>query len=361
MTTETAATAEVLFDVAGGVGRIVLNRPKAMNALTLGMIRAMDAKLRAWAADPAVRAVVVEGAGDRAFCAGGDIRALFDARNTPGSTYHRDFYGEEYILNRLIYRFPKPYIALVDGVVMGGGVGVSVHGSHRIATERYLFAMPETGIGLFPDVGGSHFLPRCPGEIGMYLALTGARLKAADAIGAGIATDYVAVERLDELDAAWNAADWSGGDARAVADGIVARFAEDPGPAPLAEHRAAIDRCFAGDSVEEIVELLAAEGTEWAKKTGTILATKSPISLKIAYRQLRAGAGCEFEAGLVTEYRMARRCMTGHDFFEGVRAVVIDKDQTPHWRPDRLADVSAADIEAYFTAPVDGDLEFPPD
>jgi enoyl-CoA hydratase len=324
----------------------MLNRPQVLNALTLDMIRALDARLRAWAGDPSVRTVVVEGAGARGFCAGGDVRAMYDVRGTE-SDLPAVLYREEYSLNYRIHRLAKPYVALMDGITMGGGVGVSVHGSHRVATERTLFAMPETGIGLFPDVGGSYFLPRLPGQIGLYLALTGARLGAADCRYAGIATHCLPSARLDDLKAALATADPSG-DAHAAVDAVLAGLDEDPGEAPLARHRAAIDRCFAGRSVDEVIAALAAEGTDWAAAQRDILATKSPTSLKITFRQIRAGRRLDFAAAMTMEYRMVQRCMAGHDFYEGVRAVVIDKDQRPRWRPARLEAVSAADVDAYF-------------
>ena len=335
----------ILFERRGRLAIVTLNRPAALNALTLDMIRQLDRKLADWAVDPSVGAVVIRGAGERAFCAGGDVRALYDG----DAAYRAEFYRDEYRLNRRVFCFPKPYLALIDGVVMGGGVGVSVHGSHRVASERTLFAMPETGIGLFPDVGGGYFLPRRPGRIGMYLALTGARLGAADCLYAGIATHCVPGDRLDAL-------------VDALADGDVdatlAHFATDPGPPPLAEHRAAIDRCFAGASVEAIVATLKAESGDWARAMRETLAAKSPTSLKLAFRQLSAGATLDFEAVLVMEYRLSQFCMAGHDFFEGVRAVVIDKDNAPRWRPATLAEVSEAEIDRAFRPLGDRDLDF---
>jgi enoyl-CoA hydratase len=267
-----------------------------------------------------------------------------------GDTTFLDFYREEYRLDTLIKRYPKPYVALIDGVVMGGGVGVSVHGSHRIAGDRLTFAMPETGIGLFPDVGGTYFLPRLPGEIGMYLGLTGARLKAADALYCGIVTHYVPSRRLADLKAALIA----GGDI----DETAAAFAADPGPPLLAERRADIDRHFDKDSVEDILASLDGAGEEWAAKTAAILRGKSPTSLKITFRQLRAGAGLDFEQCMKLEFRIVSRIFRGVDFFEGTRAVVIDKDHKPKWRPARLDQVSDTDIDAYF-APLDTELDLP--
>ena len=344
---------EILFEAAGGVGLVTLNRPQALNALTLDMVRALDAQLRVWAVDPGIRCVVIQGAGDRAFCAGGDIRALYDSGKSKSDTLTADFYREEYRLNRLIKRYPKPYVALIDGVVMGGGVGVSVHGSHRIATERTLFAMPETGIGLFPDVGGSYFLPRCPGRIGFYLGLTGARIKAADCLYAGIATHYVPFAALDSLTVALRE---NPGDA--VTD-IVARFATSPGAAPIEQDRAAIDRCFAASSIEAILAALEADGSEWAKSARAAISEKAPTCEKVALRQLERGRTMRFEDCMVMEFRLSQRAMVAHDFYEGVRAAVIDKDRAPKWRPASLAEVSDADVEAWFAPLPGGDLDFP--
>src|SRR5271170_434718 len=242
---------------AGAVLHIELNRPRALNALTMGMIRRIDPALAAAAADPAIACVVITGAGDRAFCAGGDVRAIAESLPDKSSSLAQDFFREEYVLNRRIHRFPKPYIALIDGVSMGGGFGVSVHGSHRIATERLTFAMPETTIGLFPDVGGTWFLTRCPGEIGTYLALTGRRVKRADARYCGYATHAVPSASLASLrDQLFAAAPRDG----AAVAALVAPFAAPPEPPPLAEHRATIDRCFAGDTVEAILLALARDG-----------------------------------------------------------------------------------------------------
>lgn len=346
---------DILFEDTGALGRITLNRPGVLNALTLEMARRLDARLVEWGADGRIGAVVIEGAGGRAFCAGGDIRALYEAMGRPGDPLPVEFYRDEYVLNHRVFSFPKPYIALIDGVVMGGGVGVSVHGSHRVATENLLFAMPETGIGLFPDVGGTYFLSRMPGGLGMYLALVGARLGAADALYCGVATHHVPRERLADLAAALAATPF-GGDARGAASAAIARFAADPGPPPLADHRAEIDRCFAAGSVEEIIAALAADGGEWAKATLAVIETKSPTSLKVTHRQLREGARLDFAAAMRLEYRLSQRFCAGHDFAEGVRAAVIDKDAAPKWRPDRLEEVTPAAVDAYFAPLAGGDL-----
>lgn len=344
-----AAEPEVLFERRGRLGCVTLNRPRALNSLTLAMAAAMDEQLRAWAGDDAVAAVAVTGAGEKAFCAGGDIRALYDAGKTPGDSLTRDFYRVEYRLDRLIKRYPKPYVAVIDGVAMGGGVGISVHGSHRIATERALFAMPETGIGLFPDVGGSYFLPRLPGRLGFYLALTGARLRAADCLYAGIATHHVPAERLTELE---NVLAEAGDEV----DRVLGEFHGATGPAPLAERQAEIDRLFAGDSVEAITAALEAEGTDWASSVRNTMAAKAPLSQKATFRQLATGAGLEFEDCMVMEYRMSQAAMAAPDFYEGVRAAVLDKDQKPAWTPARLQDVTDAMVDAWFAPPPGGDL-----
>jgi len=343
---------EVLLEQRGRIGLITLNKPKALNALSLAMIHAIEPQLKSWATDDGVDAVVIQGAGEKAFCAGGDIRDLYEGRGTDfGPTY----YAAEYKLNVLIHTYPKPYIALMDGVTMGGGVGMSVHGSHRVVSDRILFAMPETGIGLFPDIGASWFLPCCPGEVGMYLGLTGHRLRAADTLYAGIGDVHVPANRLDGLLDTLAAAKALDGDGVAA---ILRDVAVDPGDAPLAAHREAIDRCFAGDSVEDILARLAAEDSEWARAQIETLAGKSPTALKVTFRQLREGARIESIADIMTmEYRLADRSFRGHDLFEGIRAVVIDKDGAPKWNPTTLDAVSEADVDEYFQ-PVAGEPNF---
>jgi len=329
---------DILFERAGRLGKVILNRPQALNALTHAMCVDLHAQLRAWAADDGVKAVLIRGAGDRAFCAGGDIRRLYD-EGKAGGRYPYDFYRDEYRLNACIKAYPKPYIALVDGIVMGGGVGVSVHGSHRVVSEKITFAMPETGIGLFPDVGGSHFLSRCPGMTGRYMALAGARIKAADALYVGVGDAYVPSGKLDELEAAL---------AAEAPDSAISRFAADPGPPPLAAHRAAIDRCFAGDSVEAILKACEADASIFAQQAAVAMLGKSPTSMKITLRALIEGARLDFRDCMRMEYRMACGCIAGYDFYEGTRAVVIDKDQTPHWRPATLEAVSQVQVDGYF-------------
>jgi len=356
-------TDEILLERHGPLAVVTLNRPKALNALTLPMIRAFDPALKAWAHDPDVKAVVVRGAGDRAFCAGGDVRAAWEAGKAAkegrgDGALTADFFREEYVLNRRIHRFPKPYIALLDGITMGGGVGLSVHGSQRIVTQKTLFAMPETGIGLFPDVGGSHFLSRMPGQLGAFLALTGARLHAADTLYTGVGTHHVPSEALDtlvaELERELAAADAPG----AAVQTVVSRHAVPAGEAPLAAHRAAIDRCFAFDRVEDIVAALEREGGEWAEAQLKALVHLSPTSLKISLAEVRRGAKLDFDACMAMEYRMSQACMAGHDFYEGIRAVLVDKDRNPKWKPATLAEVGDDLVEAHFKTLGDRELVF---
>lgn len=343
---------EITLEVTGALARIELRRPKALNALTLDQIHAIHPQLAAWADDPRVKAVAITGEGHKAFCAGGDIRALYEAGQRRDAAYFASFYWDEYRLNRRIKTYPKPYVALEDGIVMGGGVGVSVHGSHRVATENTLFAMPETGIGMFPDVGGTWFLPRLPGEIGTYLALTGARLKAADCLYAGVCSHFVPAARMAELvEALCGIAD-----AKEV-DTVLAVFSADPGPAPLAEHRATIDRCFAHDRIEDILAALKADGGAFAAETAKTILGKSPLATKVTLRQMRVGKTLDFDGCMRTEYRLSQRFMAGPDFFEGVRAVIIDKDQAPKWQPASLSEVTDAMVEAFF-APGERELEF---
>lgn len=350
-------TDEVLFDTRGPVGLITLNRPKALNALTLPMIRAMEARLRTWATDDAVRAVVVLGAGDKAFCAGGDVIAI--AKEWDGvAELRRDFFREEYVLNHLIHTFPKPYIPLVDGISMGGGVGVSVHGSHRVATEKIMFAMPETAIGLFPDVGGGYFLPRLKGETGTYLALTNARLKVADVVAAGVYDVYVPSARIGALVDRLCGDGWP--DDRAGShghvDAILADFAAHPGEPALAAHQAEIDRCFAYDTVAEILSALRAEGTDFCREAADAIEAKSPLMSAVSLRQLRRGAAMTFDDCMIMEYRLSQACMAGREFFEGVRAMLIDKDRAPKWEPQNLSDVTDEMIEAHFAPLGENDL-----
>jgi enoyl-CoA hydratase len=353
---------DILFGREGAVATVTLNRPRALNAFTLDMYRAFEPKLREWAADPGVQAVLVRGAEGRAFCAGGDIRAIYDAgKGISGDrSLTSTFFREEYQLIRLIHRYPKPYIAIIDGITMGGGAGVSVNGAFRIATEQTMFAMPETGIGLFPDVGATRFLNLCPGQVGRYLGLTGARLGPGDAMACGFATHFVRRDRLPSLIVALARVTWQPGRQRTQVDEVLAAFRTTLGEAPLETLRGAIDRCFAGDTVEGILGTLGNERTvggregEWAIETLSGLVTKSPTSLKVTLRQLIDGQGYDIEHALALEYRLTQHMMGGHDFYEGVRATLVDRDQKPQWQPATLAEVTEEMVDAYF-APLGGD------
>jgi enoyl-CoA hydratase/carnithine racemase len=353
---------DILFGCQGGVGTVLLNRPQALNAFTLAMYRQFDSKLRAWAKDPDIHAVLIEGAGDRAFCAGGDVRAVYEAgKGISGDpSFTSVFFAEEYRIISFIHHFPKPYVAIIDGITMGGGAGVSVNGAYRVATERTMFAMPETGIGLFPDVGATRFLNLCPGHIGRYLGLAGARLGAADALYCGFATHFVPRELVPDLRAALTGIAWDAANRRSQVEAVLARFNADPGPPPLDVRRAVIDRCFAGDSVEAILDALQSEtgDPQWAAETRALLLTKSPTSLRITLRQLILGRGLDLEDALRLEYRMTQHVMAAQDFYEGVRAALVDKDQKPRWRPGSLAEIDESAAEAYFAPLGDGELAF---
>jgi enoyl-CoA hydratase len=341
---------EVITRIENGVGRITLNRPKAIHALNRAMCEAMIEALLAWRADGAVQSVLIDHAGERGFCAGGDIRMIAES-GAGDASEARAFFKAEYQLNHLMFVYPKPITAVVDGIVMGGGVGISEPADVCIATERTTYAMPETGIGLFPDVGGGWFLPRLPGQTGVWLALTGARLKAAATIELGIHTHYVPSNEIEALKADLLA----GKNPIEVANKYSYRI-----PPALDAHREAIDRLFAFHTVEEIVAALQADGSDWAQKQLDILKTKSPQSLKVSLRQIRTGATLtDFADNMAMEYALGGRVVQTHDFQEGVRAVIIDKDNAPQWSPAELSSVSDAQIEALF-APLPADEAWKP-
>jgi len=438
---------EILLDRRGTAAIVTLNRPAALNAVTRGMLRTLHEALERWRHDGAVSRIIVTAAGGRAFSAGGDLRQIYEAGRAGRQEEPIAFWREEYALNAAIKRYPKPYVALIDGIVMGGGVGVSVHGSHRVAGDRFQFAMPEVGIGFFPDVGATWFLPRLPGEIGTYCALTGERLTSADALAAGIATHRIASASFADAAEALCGTD--------LVDAILAAFAEPVGQArtytsprlpsgrlrpsstgygevspsfssrasrreekgrvrgpshesepmeshpypdplhspsktgvnalmasgrdkegallsgsksleqgPLAVRRRAIDRIFAPGRVEDIVALLDAEATtasadaQWAGEVAAMIRTKAPLSLKIALAQMRCGRHWSFAECMQAEFRIVSRVAYGHDFYEGIRAVIIDKDNRPRWQPATPAEVTAESVERHF-APLEAELALP--
>ncbi|MFJ4593086.1 MULTISPECIES: enoyl-CoA hydratase/isomerase family protein [unclassified Kitasatospora] len=341
-----AEVAEVQVSLDGGVGRIVLNRPRALNSLTHGMITTVHATLAEWAADDRVRTVVLTGAGERGLCAGADLRALHDDVKAGGAGT-RAFFRDEYRLNALIAHYPKPYVAVMDGITMGGGIGLSAHGAVRIVTERSTVAMPETRIGLVPDVGGSRLLALAPGELGTHLGLTSASMGPGDALLCGFADHFVPSARIAALlDALAESPDPAA---------VVAAHAEPAPGAPLAEQRGWIDACYAADSVAEIVERLLNSGVAEAKEAAELVLGNSPTAVTVTLAALRRARTLpSLEAVLDQEYRVSCAALGGHDLVEGIRAQVIDKDRTPRWSPATLAEVGEADV-ARFLAPRVGD------
>ncbi|MEZ5998215.1 MAG: enoyl-CoA hydratase/isomerase family protein [Hyphomonas sp.] len=351
-------TDDVSIRVESGIGRITLTRPAALHALNTPMCAAILEALTAWAGDDDVHLALIDHeAGTRGFCAGGDIRMLADS-GAGDASEAREFFATEYRMNVALDEFPKPVLAIMDGVTMGGGVGLSVHGSHRVATERTLFAMPETGIGLFPDVGGGWFLPRLSGEIGTWLAMTGDRLKGVDVASARVATHFLPSELVPNLFKQVQSADFSIGAAEMLNE-ILRSLTHSIPAGSFEAHRKTINACFAFDTAEEIVAALEADGGEWAMKQVETLRTKSPETIKVALRQLREGRRCRtFRENMQMEYRIGWRKVQSHDFQEGVRAVIVDKDNAPRWSPARLEDVTDEMVTKYFQPLGDNELTF---
>jgi enoyl-CoA hydratase len=345
----------------GALRRITLNRPQALNAITLDMAVVMTALLREWQSDPKVGAVLLDGAGDRGFCAGGDVRALYEAAKSKPSklasaadTLPVRFWAIEYKLNVLIARYAKPVIAVMDGLVMGGGVGLSAHAAHRMVTERTAVAMPEVGIGFFPDVGASFLLARAPGCVGTYLALTGARLGAADALYCKLADIHVPADRLIKLPAVL-ASCRSHDEVRAGLE----RLSTAPAPARLPKEREWIDGCHGGDGLEEIIARLRTCRAESAQAALEIMRNASPTSLKVTLRNIRSAATFDrVEQSFAQDYRIALACIAGHDFIEGIRAAIIDKDRKPRWRPDKIEAVTREIVDRHFRSVGELELTF---
>lgn len=344
----TGESDEVLTRVDGGVGLVTLNRPKAINSLNQTMVDLLSTVLIRWERDDEVRAVVVSGAGERGLCAGGDVVAVYHSARKDGVEARR-FWRAEYLMNGQIGRFSKPYVALMDGIVMGGGVGVSAHGDVRVVTDTSKVAMPEVGIGFIPDVGGVYLLSRAPGALGLHAALTGASFSGADAIAMGFADHYVPHADLD----AFRAAITSDGVASALA-----HYTVDPPPSELAAQRDWIDECYTGDTVAEIVAELRDHGSQPANDAAELIATRSPIALSVTLEAVRRAATMEtLEDVLLQDYRVSSASLRSHDLVEGIRAQLIDKDRKPKWSPSALAEITKADVAAYFE-PVDDDLSF---
>ena len=350
------AEADIICERRGAAGFVLLNRPQALNALNHAMVEGLDAALTRWEQDGAIERVVIAGAGERAFCAGGDIRLMHDLGRAGRHDEQLAFWREEYRLNRRIARYSKPFVALIDGFVMGGGVGVSIHGSHRIAGDRLAFAMPEVSIGFFPDVGATYFLPRLPDAMGIYLAVTGARIGAGDCAALGLATSYTPSERFGELARALEAP----GDT----DAIIAGFAARPAAGALAAHGELIRAAFGSCEIARLLAVLVAAqagGSAFAGETLALLRAKSPTSVAIGLRQMALGASLEIEEALRVEFRIVSRLCRMHDFYEGVRAVIIDKDNRPAWMPARLEEVDQGALDACFATLGPDELSFSPE
>ena len=343
-----ADTDEILARIDGGVGFLTLNRPKALNSLTHTMVTALDTTLTAWSDDDTVRAVVVHGAGERGLCAGGDVVAIYHSAKAGGADA-RQFWFDEYRLNARIGRYPKPYVAYMDGIVMGGGVGVSAHGNVRVVTDTSKIAMPEVGIGFIPDVGGTFLLSRAPGSLGLHAALTGGPFSGADAIALGFADHYVAHDDLAAFTTTL------------VTDGVDAALrdhAQEPPPSTLLAQREWIDDCYAGDTVTDIVAALRSHGEGPANDAADLIATRSPVALAVTLAAVRRAAALDtLEDVLVQEYRVSCASLRSHDLVEGIRAQLVDKDRNPTWSPASLDAVADGDVDAYF-APADPDLTF---
>ncbi len=331
----------------GNLGQILLNRPKALNALTNDMCFKIREQLIAWEKSNAIKAVIIRGAGDRAFCAGGDIRAIYQLDKND-LTPAEKFFKTEYRMNATIFHCKKAYISLLDGITMGGGAGISVHGSHRVATERLMFAMPETGIGFFPDIGAGYFLSRCKNKMGYYLGLTGDRIGASDARSLGLVNHVVSSQNLNELVDTLAKEAFTARDRQHVSS-VINSFAVKTDPPRLSNYAQSIDDCFSAGSVEEIVVRLEEQNNEWSLSTIKTLLSKSPTSLKVTFKQLHQAEAMDFDDIMRMEYNIALQFLRSPDFFEGVRAAVIDKDQNPHWKPNKLDEVTPEMVNAYFS------------
>jgi enoyl-CoA hydratase/carnithine racemase len=348
---------DILCEIRNHIAHITLNRPAALNALSLSMIVELRAALHRFAADPAVHAVMIRGAGEKAFCAGGDIRALYESHKN-SDRLHVDFFASEYPVDYLLHFYPKPYVALVNGITLGGGMGISQGSRLRIVGDRTRMAMPEVAIGFFPDVGASYFLSRLEGSLGLYLALTGTQIRAADALYAGLADVYLPPAALEKLDSELDGMAWSGKstqDWQGDVEQLIRGLSANPGAAPLAAQRAIIEQHFAAASVPALVASLQQETRpehlEWARQILAVMNTRSPTMMTVSMQQLHLGRTMTLAQCLRMEIGMATRCFTQGDFLEGVRAMIIDKDNKPSWRPSRLAEVTPESVAAIFEDP----------
>ena len=341
----------VLASVRNHIGHLTLNRPAGLNAITLDMVRQLTAHLQAWADDAEVYAVVLRGAGEKAFCAGGDIRSLYDSFKQ-GDTLHQDFFVEEYALDLAIHHYRKPVLALMDGFVLGGGMGLVQGADLRVVTERSRLAMPEVAIGYFPDVGGSYFLSRIPGELGTYLGVTGVQIRAADALYCGLADWYIDSAKWVELDQKLDGLQWHDSPLKDL-QGALAKLAVQQLPdAPLAALRPAIDHFFGLPDVPSIVEQLqqvtVADSHDWALTTANLMQTRSPLAMAVTLEMLRRGRHLPLEQCFALELHLDRQWFERGDLIEGVRALIIDKDKTPKWNPPTLHALDASHVESFF-------------
>jgi enoyl-CoA hydratase len=338
----------LIHNVVGSVGVAVLNRPSVLNVIDMSLIKTLYGCLEEWRSDPSIAAVLVRGSGERAFCAGGDVRAVYERRGD--AAFMHEVYRVEYVLDDAIAGYGKPYIALMSGIVMGGGCGISVHGSHRVVTETTQLAMPECRIGLFPDIGASYFLARCPGQLGLYLGLTGARIGAADALYLGLADYFVANARLASI-----LTGLAGGQSAST---VLAALSTPCGAAPLSGLRHKIDAVFSLGSVREIIAALASLPEPWARQAHSEMLAACPLSLAITFRAIREGKAKTLRECLVTDFRIAQRLMQRNDYFEGVRARIIEKDNRPQWSHSSVEDVTAEEVEACFAPLGANELQF---
>lgn len=335
--------AEVLFSKTGRAGVITLNRPRALNSLNLDMLREMMVTLTKWETDDDVEFVLIEGAGEKAFCAGGDIRSVYLARLEGDRGYKDAIFREEYQLNYYISKYPKPYISLINGICMGGGLGVSVHGSHRIVTDRAVMAMPETSIGYFPDIGASYFLNKCPGQIGQFMAITGEKITASDALYCGLATHYVHSDKIADL-----RQKLLGAKSAKNACELIDSFNSPAPESELAQHQPLIDQIFTGNTVQDVLEKLYASTDQKAYEWVRNLRKKSPLSMAIAFTLLKRTKGMSLKKCLPIEFRLSQHFVEHYDFFEGIRALLVDKDNEPKWQPNHISKVSTLEVRSYF-------------
>jgi len=351
----TDSSKEVILEEVDGAGIITLNRPKALNALSLAMVYEIMPRLMKWDEDSSVKMILIKGIGGKAFCAGGDVRAVADAAKLGEDV--TKFFREEYVLSHKIGTLKTPYVVLMDGITMGGGVGLSVHGKYRVATEKTIFAMPETAIGFFPDVGGGYFLPRLEGSLGLYLALTGKRLRGRDALFAGVATHFVSSELAPELEKTLVS---NSNDLEGVLSEFHKKSLNESETFSLTNVKDKINSIFSAESVDLIFRRLEEDGSEWSLKQLEILKKMSPTSMCVTLEQMKRGGSMSFDDVFKMEYRMSQKFMKEADFHEGVRAVLLDKDNKPSWSPSSINDIKEEDIQAYFgNLPADQELVYP--